>query len=140
MIVSLKVHSVCSQIFPDIAITGEWLQSEIDECLYHLQKAGSYVCAVISDDYAFNVTAYKLLLINYNGDKKVFIYHTAYNATLKTYLLFDVVHFMKNIRNNLLNRKKLVFPEISFGEFRDLIEIPNGKLLTMFMKRILNYK
>ena len=47
---------------------------------------------------------------------------------------------MQNIRNNLLNWKKLVFPEISFGEFRDLIEIPNGKLLMMFMKRILNYK
>ena len=70
----------------------------------------------------------------------MFIYHTAYNATLKTYLLFDIVHFLKNIRNNLLNRKKLVFPEISFGKFRDLIEIPNGKLLMMFMKRILNYK
>ena len=33
---------------------------------------------------------------------------------------------MKNIGNNLLDRKKFVFPEFSFGEFRDLIEIPNG--------------
>ena len=54
------------------------------------------------------------------------IYHPAYNETLKTYLFFDIVHLVKNIRNNLLNRQKFVFPEISFGEFRDLIEIPNG--------------
>ena len=56
----------------------------------------------------------------------MFIYHPAYNETLKTYLFFDIVHLAKNIRNNLLNRKKIVFPEFSFGEFRDLIEIING--------------
>ena len=36
------------------------------------------------------------------------------------------MHLVKNIRNNLLNRKIFVFAEFSFGEFRDLIEIPNG--------------
>ena len=33
---------------------------------------------------------------------------------------------MKNIKNNILNRKTFVFPEFSFAEFRDLIEIRNG--------------
>ena len=33
---------------------------------------------------------------------------------------------MKNIRNSLLDRKKFVFQEFLFGEFRDWIEIPNG--------------
>ena len=127
MIVSLK-KSIPLEIksSPDITITGEWLKSEIDECLYNLQKAGFYVRTVISDDHASNVRAFKLLLKNYNGDKNLFIYHPAYNETLKTYLFFDIVHLVKNIRNNLLNRKKFVFPEFSFGEFRDLIEIPNG--------------
>ena len=111
---------------PDITITGEWLKSEIDECLHHLQRAGFYVRAVISDDDASNVRIFKLLLNNYNGDKNMFIYHTAYNEILKTYLFFDIVHLVKNIRNNLLNRKNFVFLEFSLGEFRDLIEIPNG--------------
>ena len=52
--------------------------------------------------------------------------HPVYNETLKTYLLFDIVHLVKNSRNNFLSRKKFVFPEFSFDEFRDLIEIPNG--------------
>ena len=85
-----------------------------------------FVHAVISDDHASNIRALKLSLNNYNGDKNVFIYHPAYNETLKTYLFFDIVHLVKNIRNNLLNRKKFVFPEFSFGEVRDLMEIPNG--------------
>ena len=66
------------------------------------------------------------MLNNYNEDKNFFIYHPAYNEKLKTYLFFDTVHLVKNIRNNLLNRKKFIYPEFSFGEFRDLIEIINS--------------
>ena len=66
------------------------------------------------------------MLNNYNGDQNFFIYHPAYNEKLKTYLFFDTVHLVKNIRNNLLNRKKFIYPEFSFGEFRDLIEIINS--------------
>ena len=87
----------------DMTITEEWLKSEIGECLYHLLNAGFYVRAVISGDHASNVRAFKLLLNNYNGDKNLFIYHSACNETLKTYLFFDIVHLVKNIRSNLLN-------------------------------------
>ena len=48
---------------PDITITGKWVKSEIYECLYHLQEASFYVHAVISDDHASNVRAFKLLNI-----------------------------------------------------------------------------
>ena len=107
----------------DIAITGEWLKSEIDESLYHLYIACFYVPAVIIDDHPSNVRAFKLLLNNYNGNKNLFIDHPVYNETLKTYLLFDIVHLVKNIRNNFFSRKKFVFPEFSFDEFGDLIEM-----------------
>ena len=75
---------------PGITITGEWLKSEINKCLYHLQKTGFYVRAVISDDHASNVRAFKhsnccLIII------MELIYHPAYNETLKTYLFFDIV-------------------------------------------------
>ena len=127
MIVSLKKSiPLVIKLSPDIAITGEWLKSEIDESLYYLQKAGFYVPAVIIDDHPSNVRAFKLLLNNYNGNKNLLIDHPVYNETLKTYLLFDIVHLVKNIRNNFLSRKKFVFPEFSFDEFRDLIEILNG--------------
>ena len=45
---------------PDIIITGEWLKSENDECLYNLQKAGFYARAVISHDHTSNNRAFKL--------------------------------------------------------------------------------
>ena len=62
MIVSLK-KSIPFMIksSPDITITGEWLKSEIYECLYHLQKAGFYVRAVIGDDHASNVRAFNVV-------------------------------------------------------------------------------
>ena len=50
------------KIVSGITITEEWLNSEICECSYHLQKAGVYVRAMISDDHASNARAFKLLL------------------------------------------------------------------------------
>ena len=41
-------------------------------------------------------------------DNELFIYHSAYD-NLKTYFYFDMVHLVKTIRNNLLNKKKFVF-------------------------------
>ena len=34
----------------------------------------------------------------------------------KTYLFFDTVHLVKNIRNNLLNARKFVFPQFDFNK------------------------
>ena len=45
---------------------------------------------------------------------------------MKTYLFFDIVHWIKNIRNNLLNRKKFVFASSTFGLFKDVIDVPQG--------------
>ena len=46
--------------------------------------------------------------------KKKTIFLLAYNADHRTYIFFDSVHLVKNIRNNLLNEKKFVFPEFNF--------------------------
>ena len=37
-----------------------------------------------------------------------------------------MVHIIKNVRNNLLNSWKLVFPSFEFDSFRDKIFIPGG--------------
>ena len=54
------------------------------------------------------------------------IYHPAYGDQLKTYLFFDIVHLIKKIRNNLLNRRKFVFPEYHVGLFEDAIDESAG--------------
>ena len=45
---------------------------------------------------------------------------------MRTYLFFDMVHLVKNIRNNLLNNKKFVFPSFEFNLFNDCIKVPGG--------------
>lgn len=46
----------------------------------------------------------------------------------KVYLLFDTVHLIKSIRNNLLNYKRFIFPYFRFDGFEDLIEVHGGEL------------
>ena len=41
-------------------------------------------------------------------------------------MFFDTVHLMKNIRNNLLNGKKYVFPEFSFYKFHKPLHCKAG--------------
>ena len=63
----------------------------------------------------------KLKIIYQSGD--TYIEHPVYGGTMKTYLFFDIVHLMKNVRNNLLANKKFVFPKFSFNEFEDNIKV-----------------
>ena len=127
MIVSLKKSIPCViRSCPETKISGEWLKNEINACVFNLMEAGFKVRAIVTDNHATNVNAFTLLHKMYNGDKKLFIYHPAYNGSMKTYLFFDIVHLIKNIRNNLLNRKKFVFPSFKFSSFRDDVEVPEG--------------
>ena len=67
---------------------------------------------------------------------------------LKTYLFFDSAHFIENIRNNLLNREKFVFPPCSFDKFENITEeslrvsLKNlfyGKCFIIYKKKIINW-
>ena len=73
--------------------------------------------------YLTNVSAYSKLHKLYKGDSKTYISHPVYGGTMKTYLFFDMVHLIKNMRNNLLANKKFVFPKFSFDLFEDKIEV-----------------
>ena len=46
----------------------------------------------------------------------------------KVYLFFDNVHLLKNIRNNLLNSKKFLFPAFGFSFYQTNVESPAGYL------------
>ena len=45
---------------------------------------------------------------------------------MRTHLFYDIVHLMKNVRNNLVNKEKLVYPKFSFDLFEDKIEVNDG--------------
>ena len=67
---------------------------------------------LVTVSHGANVTAFSILLNENDGDKHNFF--TFPEADFKTYVWYDTVHIMKNIRNNLLNRKKFVFPAFNF--------------------------
>ena len=53
------------------------------------------------------------------------------HPSLKTaiiYLFYDAVHLVKNIRNNLLNARRFIFPPFKFDQFNDDINVPGGEI------------
>ena len=91
---------------PETKIEREWIRNEILHCLQVLQDLGFKVRGVVCDDHSSNVSAFKKLLAIYGpSDNDLAI---EYNNQ-KVYLFFDVVHLMKNIRNNLSQQEKDFF-------------------------------
>ena len=126
MIVGLKSNvPYVVKACPEREITGDWLMEELSSCLKMLQESGFNVRGVVSDDHATNVCAYKkLLLANGQSPDDLFL---KLNGK-KIYLFFDTVHIIKNIRNNLLNRKRFLFPSFHFDGFSDDVSVVGGEI------------
>ena len=125
-----KSISFVIKALPETKITGEWLAQHISECISCLSKVGFNVCAVVTDNHSSNVNAFKCLLYTYGtNDSKLF---------------FDNVHLMKNVRNNLFNVKKFVFPSFTFNVQGVVINSPDvihhGQICIRFMTKIQNYQ
>ena len=115
---------------PEVSITGSWLSKEIDDCMKLLADAGFNVRAAVTDNHSTNVNAFSLLKKKYgtnDPDEQNSIQHP--NNRSKTYLFFDNVHLLKNIRNNLLSARKFVFPSFhhEINEY-GTINVPEGYL------------
>ena len=128
MIVGLRknIPSVIRAV-PEVTISGALVQKHIHECLNLLSDSGFNVRAVISDDHSTNVSAYTMLLDKYGVNPLTrAIVHPS--SSRRIYLMFDAVHLIKNIRNNLLNYKRFIFPSFQFDQFRDDINVPAGEM------------
>ena len=88
------------------------MSNELLTCVKDLLNAGFRIRGLVTDNHSANVAAFKILLRDYVGDGKH--YFQLPDSDHKTYVFFDTVHLVKNIRNNLLNAKKFVFPEFNF--------------------------
>ena len=129
MTVSLKksVPFVVKAI-PEVKIEGKWLSEQIDKTLLSLHSLGFHVYAVISDNHSTNVNAFQKLVAKYeNGDCVNSIWHPS-NKHNKIYFFYDSVHLVKNVRNNLLNSKRFIFPSFDFNKFYDGIHVPSGEI------------
>lgn len=99
-------------IFLSSFLPGGWLAQEMTKCIGDLIEIGFKVRGLVTDNHAANVAAFSKLLQENDGDACNYFTHP--DADFKTYVWFDPVHLVKNIRNNLINGKKFVFPAFDF--------------------------
>ena len=110
---------------PQTGISGDWLKNELLECLDVLIKSGFNTRVTICDNHPSNVSAFKKLLECSNQDHgSLFML----NELSKVYLSYDTFHLIKNVQNNLLNHKRLLFPSFTFNGFKDSINVTGGEL------------
>ena len=76
-------------------------------------------------DHSSKVNAFTSFKDLFNSESKLFFEHSD-NHGKQTYIFFDTVHLIKNIRNNLLHAKKFVFPEFSYNKNNTQLHCPQG--------------
>ena len=127
MIVGLKqsIPYIIKSI-PETKIEGEWLKEEIFKSIETLHSINFKERGIVADNHSTNVSAYSKILCSNGFDKNDLAVVTKDGS--KMYLFFDSVHLMKNIRNNLLNNKRFLFPAFSFSGFYDQINCDGGEI------------
>ena len=110
---------------PETKVSATWLKDELLDCLDTLRQCGFNTRIIVCDNHPSNVSTFKKLLESSNQDPaSLFLLH----ETRKIYLCYDTVHLMKNVRNNLLNHKRFLFPSFNFNGFKDTINVTGGEL------------
>ena len=117
MIVGLK-GSIPYVIKPstETNIDTNWLKTKLLDSLEILSNCGFRVRAIVCDNHPSNVSSFKKLLdhVNQNPDELYMLHKSR-----KAYLCYHAVHLIKNVRNNLLKRKRFIFPPFEFSGFKD---------------------
>ena len=110
MIVGIKKNVlVVVRVVPENRAIGDRISDERIVYLKELLRCGIKIHYIISDSRFPNVTALKILLIKFLDDVKQII---VFECTIyQTYIFFNSVHIVRNIRNSLQSAKKFVFPE-----------------------------
>ena len=92
---------------PENKIEAIWLMDEIIRYIKCLHLKGFNVKTCVYDNHPTNLSAYRKLLVLYGNDEDGV---RIFNEDKAVYLIYDAVLLIKNIRNNLLPHKKLMFP------------------------------
>ena len=127
MIIGLKENvTFAVKTAPVKFINGELLKDELLKCFELLVTTGGFnVRAVICGNHTANVSAFTKLILQFGeGNESLFINF----QSQKVHLFYDTVHLIKNVRNNLLSKKRLVFPQFSFFEFNDDVIVDPGEI------------
>ena len=134
MIVGLKKNvSFVIKSVPETKISGKMLQDELTDTIKTLQEVGFNVRGVVCDNHSSNVAAYKELMKSYGKDGD---HLRAWINDKPIYLFFDSVHLVKNVRNNLLNNKRFLFPPFVSSSMKDDVQVPGGEVSWSLLHRV----
>ena len=86
------------------------------------------VRAVVSDNHSTNVSAYRHLKGIYPCTLHDNAITNPFNPEKHIYLIYDTVHLIKNIRNNLLATKCFQIPELETSLMDVAIKITSGSI------------
>ena len=120
---------------PESKIEGKWLFGQIIETIQSLHEIGFHVRAVISDNHPSNVSAFIELFSKYGSQShgNAILRHST--SDRRTYLFYDFVHLLKNVRNNLLNSRQFICPQFHFSDF---ISLPARKISWKLLQSVFN--
>ena len=91
---------------------------------------------MISGNHSTNVSSYSSLLKTYILDNDTNKSYVMYFEGRKIYLMYDSVYIIKNVRNNLLNNKRFIFPPFEFFGFRDEIKVTGGAISWSLLHKV----
>ena len=129
MVVGVKTNTpYVIKASPEVSINGTWLADEMDGCISLLAENGFRVRAIVTDNHSSNVNAFSELKIKHNANPDDYSVKHPKNHGKNTFLFYDNVHLLKNIRNNLLGNKKFVFPSFNISIGEKNVTSPDGYL------------
>ena len=98
---------------PLVKLSHILVRDMIISCIISLTESNFQLRAVISDNHSTNVGAYKDLLKMYPIQGNNYSIFNPKCHLSEIYLMYDTVHLVKNIRNNLLASRFFQIPEFS---------------------------
>ena len=111
MIIGLKENvPYFVKVAPVTFLNSELLKDELLNCLELLITGRFNMRADICDNHAANVS-----VLQFGEDNESLLIMRINKQ--KVYLFYNTLHLIKNVRNNLLSKKRLVFQQFRFFEF-----------------------
>lgn len=104
---------------PVTKLNGDIVADGIETCIQLL--SGTKFClraADITDNHTSNVSAYRKLISKYRIDHRNYVItlpSPSSKMSRNIYLLFDTVHLIKNVRNNLAKSRGFRFPSFQYS-------------------------
>ena len=115
------------------------MAEKISASLHSLAQTGFTVRGIVTDNHNSNVNAFKSLKQKFGKGDQLFIQHPS-NPHKNIYLFFDTPHLIKNVRNNLLNSRRFVFPQFDYEKDGIEIHCPAGYLAWSDLHQILSHQ